>query len=134
MSSAPHPRNSAFSNQTGPPMPSVRPIKSLLAVAAAASLTTVFVASTTYAASDNTRRPVILDSQGGIYDGQGGTMLQTGPLSREPIVGARPIAAPAELAPPESSTPMVVAPYIQVPVGGGSTPPRPQPRPMPRTQ
>jgi hypothetical protein len=114
-------------------MPSVRPLKFVLALAAAVSLTTVFVASTAYAASDNSRRPVILDSQGGIYDGQGGTMLQTGPLSRQPIVGAQPIAAPAELAPPDSATPMVVAPYIQVPVGGGSTP-RPQPRPLPPTQ
>lgn len=113
-------------------MSPVRPLKSILAVAAAISLATV-VASSAYAASDSTRKPVILDSQGGIYDGQGGTMLQTGPLSRQPIVGAQPIAAPAELAPPDSSTPMVVAPYIQVPVGGGSTP-RPQPRPLPRTQ
>lgn len=114
-------------------MPPVRSLKFILAVASAASLATVLVASNAYAASDSTRAPVILDSQGGIYDGQGGTMLQTGPLSRQPIVGAQPIAAPAELAPPESSTPVVVAPYIQVPVGGGSTP-RPQPRPLPRTQ
>jgi hypothetical protein len=116
-------------------MPSVRPLKSILAVAALAALTTMLVGSTAFAASDNTRRPVILDSQGGIYDGQGGTMLQTGPLSREPIVGAQPIAAPAELAPPDSSTPMVVAPYIQLPVGGGSMPrPQPQPRPILRPQ
>jgi hypothetical protein len=119
-----------ISNQTGPPMPPVRPLKFIPAVAAALSLTTVLIASTSAdAASDSSRRPVILDSQGGIYDGQGGTMLQTGPLSREPIVGAQPIAAPAELASPESSPPMVVAPYIQVPVDGGSAP-----RPLPRTQ
>lgn len=115
-------------------MPSVRPLKFVLAVAAAASLTTVFIASTACAAPDDNRRPVILDSQGGIYDGQGGTMLQTGPLSRQPIVGAQPIAAPVELAPPDSSTPMVVAPYIQVPVGGGGSTSRPQPRPLLRTQ
>lgn len=117
-------------------MPSVRLLKSILAVAATAALTAVFAEPAAFAASaasDGPRRPVILDSQGGIYDGQGGSMLQTGPLSREPIVGAQPIAAPAELAPPDSSAPMVVAPYIQVPVVGGSTP-RPQPRPIPRTQ
>lgn len=112
-------------------MSPVRPLKSILAIAGAVSLATVLVAPTAYAAPDSTRKPLILDSQGGIYDGQGGTMLQTGPLSRQPIVGAQPIAAPAELAPPDS-TPVVVAPYIQVPVGGGSTP-RPQPRPLPRT-
>jgi hypothetical protein len=115
-------------------MPSVCPLKYVLPVAAAASLTMAFVTSTAFAASDSTRRPVILDSQGGVFDGQGGTMLQTGPLSRQPIVGAQPIAAPAELAPPDSG-PMVVAPYIQLPVGGGSTSrPQPQPRPVPRTQ
>jgi hypothetical protein len=35
------------------------------------------------------------------------------------------------LAPPDSSTPIIVAPYIQLPVGGGSRPP---PRPVPRPQ
>lgn len=114
-------------------MPLVRPLRFIPAMVVAVSLTAVLAAPAAFAASDSTRRPVILDSQGGIYDGQGGTMLQTAPLSRQPIVGAQPIAAPVELAPPESSTPMVVAPYIQVPVGGGSAP-RPQPRPLPRTQ
>jgi hypothetical protein len=121
-------------------MPSARPLKPILAVAVALSLAPVFAGSSAaFAASDSTRRPVILDSQGGIYDGQGGTMLQTGPLSREPIVGAQPMAAPVELAPPDSSTPMVVAPYIQVPVNGGATQrptprPRPRPRPVPGTE
>jgi hypothetical protein len=125
---------SGISNQPGPRMPSIRSLKFTLAAIAMTSLTTMFAASTAFAASDSTRRPpVILDSQGGIYDGQGGTMLQTGPLSRQPIVGAQPIATPAELAPPDSSTPMVVAPYIQLPAGGGSVP-RPQPLPIPRTQ
>ncbi|WP_408467516.1 hypothetical protein [Paraburkholderia fungorum] len=78
---------------------------------------------------------MILDSQSGISDGQSGTVLQTALFSRQPIVGAQPIAAPTELA-PNSSIPFVVAPYIPVPVGGGtpSPQPRPQPRPVPRGQ
>lgn len=115
-------------------MSSVRSLKSILAVAIL--LTTIFATPKTFGASDDTRRPVILDSQGGIYDGQGGTMVQTGSLSRQPIVGAQSIAVPAELAPPDSSVPMVVAPYIQLPAGGGSVPsrPLPHPRPTPRPQ
>lgn len=115
-------------------MPSIRSLKSILAALATTSLTTIFATSTTFAASDSTRPPVILDSQGGIYDGQGGTMLQTGPRSRQPIVSAQPIATPAELAPPDSSTPMVVAPYIQLPAGGSVARPQPQPLPVPRAQ
>jgi hypothetical protein len=114
----------------------VRLLKSVLAAAVAASLTTVFAVPATFAASSNdTRKPVILDSQSGISDGQSGTVLQTAPLSRQPIVGAQPIATPAELA-PNSSIPIVVAPYIPLPVGGGmpSPQPQPQPRPAPRTQ
>ena len=72
---------------------------------------------------------MILDSQSGINDGQSGTVLQTAPLSRQPIVGAQPIATPTELA-PNSSVPIVVAPYIQLPAGGGTPPPQPQPRPV----
>ncbi|CAE6818065.1 MULTISPECIES: hypothetical protein [Paraburkholderia] len=114
----------------------VRLLKSVLAMTAAASLTTVFAVSATFAASSTTaRKPVILDSQSGISDGQSGTVLQTAPLSRQPIVGAQPIATPTELA-PNSSVPFVVAPYIPVPVGGGtpSTQPQPQTRPVLRAQ
>ncbi|MFM0204667.1 hypothetical protein PQR53_33045 [Paraburkholderia fungorum] len=114
----------------------VRLLKTVVVMAVAASLTTVFAVPATFAASsNNARKPVILDSQGGISDGQSGTVLQTAPLSRQPIVEAQPIATPTELA-PNSSMPVVVAPYIPVPVGGG-TPypqPRPQPRPAPRAQ
>ncbi|WP_236002362.1 hypothetical protein [Paraburkholderia elongata] len=100
-------------------------------MAVAVSLTTVFAVPATFAASDNnTRKPVILDSQSGISDGQSGTVLQTAPLSRQPIVGAQPIATPTELA-PNSSIPIVVAPYIPVPVGGGTPSPQPQPQPRP---
>jgi hypothetical protein len=112
-------------------MSPVRPLKSLLAVTVAGSLAAVFAASTACAASTSARKPVILDSQSGIYDGQSGTVLQTAPLSRQPIVEAQPIATPAELA-PNSSIPIVVAPYIPLPAGRGVVPPQPQPRPVPR--
>ncbi|ASV99919.1 hypothetical protein [Paraburkholderia aromaticivorans] len=116
-------------------MPSFRSLQSVLVLTMAASLTTVFAVSSASAASTGARKPVILDSQNGISDGQSGTVLQTAPLSRQPIVEAQPITAPAELA-PNSSIPFVVAPYIQLPVGpaGGTTPPRPQPHPVPRAQ
>lgn len=109
----------------------VRSLQSMLAAAAiSASLITVFAVPAAFAASSNTGKPLILDTQSGISDGQSGAVLQTAPLSQELIVGAQPIAAPSELA-PNSSVPIVVAPYIQLPVGGG-VPPRlpPQPRPV----
>ena len=62
-------------------MPSVRSLQSLLAAAIAALLTTVCAVSNAFATPDSARRPVILDSQGGINDGQSGTVVQTGPLS-----------------------------------------------------
>lgn len=116
-------------------MSSVRSLQSILAAVIAAALTTVCAVPAAFATPDSARRPVILDSQGGINNGQSGTVVRTGPPSWQPIVGAQPIAAPAELAPPDSSVPIVVAPYIQLPVGGGSPPrPQPQPRPLPRSQ
>jgi hypothetical protein len=114
-------------------MSPIRSYQSILSVAAATLLTTIFAVSSAFATPDSARRPVILDSQGGINDGQSGTVMRTGPTSWQPIVGAQPIAAPAELPPPDSSIPIVVAPYIQLPAGGGP-PPRPQPRPLPRPQ
>lgn len=114
-------------------MSSVRSPQSILAVATAALLTMVFAVPTAFATPDSARRPVIVDSQGGIINGQSGTVVQTGPLSWQPIVGAQPIATPTELAPPESSIPIVVAPYLQLPAGGGA-PPRPQPRLLPPSQ
>lgn len=119
-------------------MPSARSLQFIFAVTAAVSLTTTFTAPVAYAASSantsTTRKPLILDSQNGINDGQSGTVLQTAPLSHQAIVGAQPIAAPTELA-PNSSMPYVVAPYIQLPTGGNTPqPPRPQPRPVPRSQ
>jgi hypothetical protein len=112
----------------------VRLFKSLLATALAVSLTAIWAVPATFAASsNNVRKPVILDSQSGISDGQGGTVLQTAPLSRQPIVQAQPIATPVELT-PNSSMPVVVAPYIPVPVGAGTPYPQPQPRPVPRAK
>ncbi|CAB3719908.1 hypothetical protein [Paraburkholderia rhynchosiae] len=111
------------------------PIRSLktAVTAIAISLTVACCAvSSVLAASSNSRKPVILDSQSGISDGQSGTVLQTAPLSRQPIVEAQPIATPTELA-PNSSVPIVVAPYIQLPIGAGATP-QPQPRPAPHPQ
>ena len=87
-------------------------------------------ASTAFAASSTNRQPLILDTQGGISDGQGGTVLQTAPLSHSRIVEAQPIAAPEELAPPNGAPPYIVAPYIQLP--GASTTPYPTPTPQPR--
>lgn len=72
-------------------------------------------------------QPLVLDTQQGISDGQNGMILQTAPLSRAPMVEAQRPAAAAGLA-PESSPPLVVAPYVEVP-GGGSRPahsPRPR--------
>ncbi|SEC80337.1 hypothetical protein SAMN02787142_1985 [Burkholderia sp. WP9] len=117
-------------------MPSARQHQLLLVLTIAASMAMVFAASSASAASASTRKPVILDSQNGISDGQSGTVLQTAPLSRQPIVEAQPIATPTELA-PNSSIPIVVAPYIPLPVGGATsrpTQPQPQPHPAPRSQ
>jgi hypothetical protein len=79
--------------------------------------------------------PLILDTQKGISDGHSGTVLQTAPLSHQRIVEAQPIASASSTtgSTQNSSTPLIVAPYIQLPSGGGTpTPhPMPQPRSMP---
>ncbi|WP_025602951.1 hypothetical protein [Burkholderia sp. WSM2230] len=107
----------------------IRPLQRSAAVIAI-SLATACAASSIFAASSNSRKPVILDTQSGISDGQSGSVLQTAPLSRQPIVEAQPIATPTELA-PNSSVPIVVAPYIQLPVGGATLQPQLQPQPQP---
>ena len=76
-------------------------------------------------------RPLILDTQHGIQDGKGGLVLQTAPLSSEPIVEPASIRTPAGQT-SNSSVPLFVAPYINVPGWGAS--PANQPRPMPRPQ
>ncbi|NIF45908.1 hypothetical protein F3J14_34735 [Burkholderia sp. Tr-862] len=76
-------------------------------------------------------KPLILDTQRGIQDGKGGLVLQTAPLSSEPIVepaGMRTSAGQG----PNSSVPLFVAPYINVPGWGAS--PANQPQPTPRLQ
>ncbi|HEY4802752.1 MAG TPA: hypothetical protein VIH96_09045 [Paraburkholderia sp.] len=83
-------------------------------------------------ASAHAGQPLILDTQMGISDGQPGQVLQNAPLSHEPMVQA---VQPAGLA-PDSSQPYIVAPYVEVPAGGGSggrpnPPPRPPHRPAP---
>jgi len=90
-------------------------------------------APTAFAASSGGGQPLILDTQQGISDGHSGTVLQTAPLSHERIVQAKPIATPTELT-PDSSVPIVVAPYIQLPAGGGTSTSRPQPRPVQHSQ
>ena len=76
-------------------------------------------------------KPLILDTQRGIQDGQGGLVLQTAPLSSEPIVEPAGMRTPAGQG-TNSSVPLFVAPYINVPGWGVS--PANQPRPAPRPQ
>ncbi|QCP48821.1 hypothetical protein FAZ95_06240 [Trinickia violacea] len=79
------------------------------------------------ASAQSNGKPLVLDTESGINDGQSGLVLQTAPLSRQPMVAAKPTATPSELQ-PDSSQPIVVAPYINLPVGGASAP-RPVYRP-----
>jgi hypothetical protein len=72
--------------------------------------------------------PLILDTQKGISDGQKGVVLQSAPLSHEPIVTAK---QPAGTATDQSSQPYVVAPYIEMSGGGAPRPNPPRPRPVP---
>lgn len=116
-------------------MPTVRLIRfSQGVVVPALFATAALFTSTAFAESGG--QPLILDTQHGISDGQGGTVLQTAPLSHERIVQAQPIASPTELA-PNSSTPLIVAPYIQLPAGGGNSGSGgtsvPHPKPQPRS-
>ena len=76
-------------------------------------------------------KPLILDTQRGIQDGKGGLVLQTAPLSSEPIVEPAGMRTPAGQG-PNSSVPLFVAPYINVPGWGVS--PANQSRPTPRPQ
>ncbi|MGS0897623.1 hypothetical protein ACVBGC_34780 [Burkholderia stagnalis] len=71
-------------------------------------------------------KPPILDTQRGIQDGKGGLVLQTAPLSSAPIVEPASMRTPAGQA-PNTSIPLFVAPYINVPGRGA---PAGQPRPM----
>ncbi|CAB3771716.1 hypothetical protein LMG29542_06693 [Paraburkholderia humisilvae] len=116
----------------------VRSTHLVITAAASMLLAQAFAASSAFAASGG--QPLILDSQHGISDGQSGTVLQNAPLSQQPIVQATPAAQPEQLAPyNNSSTPIYVAPYINLPTNAGKPPhsggPRPQPpRPAPQPQ
>ncbi|MBR8003720.1 hypothetical protein [Burkholderia vietnamiensis] len=83
------------------------------------------------AAASSASQALILDTQRGIVDGKGGLVLQTAPLSSEPIVEPAGIRAPAGQG-ANSSVPLFVAPYINVP--GWNVGPANQPRPAPRPQ
>lgn len=74
-------------------------------------------------------KPLILDTQRGIQDGTGGLVLQTAPLSTEPIVEPAGMRTPAGQT-PNTSVPLFVAPYINVPAWGA--PPVNQQRLAPR--
>jgi hypothetical protein len=76
------------------------------------------------------RQPLVLDTQTGIHDGKSGIVLQNAPLSRAPIAAPAQMASPAELA-PNSTVPLIVAPYVQVPAWN-STQPAPRPPIQPR--
>ncbi|MGU7785360.1 hypothetical protein [Burkholderia sp. PU8-34] len=76
-------------------------------------------------------QPLVLDTQRGIQDGKSGLLLQTAPLSSEPIVEPAKMRAPAEQT-PGTSIPLFVAPYINVP--GWGTPPAGQSKPVPQPQ
>jgi len=115
----------------------VRLIRSLQGAVLPALFTTVsllaLAAPTAFADSSSAGQPLILDTQRGISDAQSGTVLQTAPLSHERIVQAQPIATPTELT-PNSSVPLVVAPYIQLPAGGGTSSAHPTSQPRPTSQ
>lgn len=66
--------------------------------------------------------PVVLDTQTGIHDGQSGIVLQNAPLSRAPMVQAQQLPTPTELNATTSGSPIVVAPYIELPGENGAAP------------
>ncbi|PRH50144.1 hypothetical protein [Burkholderia multivorans] len=84
-------------------------------------------------AAATSSKPLILDTQRGIQDGRGGLVLQTAPLSSEPIVEPAGMRAPAGQT-GTSSIPLFIAPYIDVPAAGASrtgSPAAITPRPRP---
>ena len=112
------------------PVRLIRSLKGAFVPALFAAVSMTLAAPTAFAASSSAGQPLILDTQHGISDGHSGTVLQTAPLSHQRIVEAKPIASPTQLT-PNSSTPLVVAPYIQLPAGGGTPTPHPKPQPRP---
>lgn len=94
------------------------PIRAFPAVCAAACLLLSGIAPPAMADG----KPLILDTQTGINDGQSGIVLQNAPLSRKPIVEAQPMAAPVQLEESSAQPPVIVSPYIQLPGVGASAP------------
>jgi hypothetical protein len=117
------------------PVRLIRSLKRVFVPALFVAASMAIAAPTAFADASSAGQPLILDTQHGISDGHSGTVLQTAPLSHQRIVEAQPIASPTELT-PNSSTPIIVEPYVQLPAGGGTPPPhpRPQPRPVPPSQ
>ncbi len=100
----------------------------LLPATIGALLSAVLLALTPAAARAG--QPLVLDTQHGISDGQSGIVLQNAPLSHAPMVEAQ--QSPAPYSPgTNSSTPIVVAPYIELPGGGSRPMPPPRPKPQP---
>jgi hypothetical protein len=95
-----------------------------------ASVWLVATAISQPALADSDRKPVILDTQTGIHDGQSGVVLQSAPLGRTPIVSATDVAAPGELA-PQTQPAIVVSPYIALPAGASAPLTELRPRPAP---
>lgn len=112
------------------PVRLIRSLKGAFVPALLAAVSMTLAAPMAFAASSNAGQPLILDTQHGISDGHSGTVLQTAPFSHQRIVEAQPIASPTQLT-PNSSTPLIVAPYIQLPAGGGTPTPHPKPQPRP---
>ncbi|MGK8203385.1 hypothetical protein ACRS3T_06165 [Burkholderia cenocepacia] len=81
------------------------------------------------AAAATSSKPLILDTQRGIQDGTGGLMLQTAPLSSEPIVEPAGMRAPVGQG-ANTSIPLFMAPYIDVSGAQPAGRPRPTPRPQ----
>ncbi|MBB2999982.1 MULTISPECIES: hypothetical protein [Paraburkholderia] len=68
-------------------------------------------------------QPLILDTQHGISDGQKGIVLQNAPLGQSQMVPMQQLPSPDA----NNQQPIIVAPYVEVPGGGGGRPPRPRP-------
>ncbi|CAB3796184.1 hypothetical protein LMG28688_04255 [Paraburkholderia caffeinitolerans] len=94
---------------------------------ASAVLATTLASAGAYAGG----KPLILDTQHGISDGQSGTVLQNAPLSSQPMVQTQSLPTLNGTGADNSQVPIIVSPYVEVP-GGGGRPPRPMPRPTPQ--
>ncbi|WP_322054085.1 hypothetical protein [Paraburkholderia bannensis] len=94
-------------------------------LAVALSTLTAAVVALASAGAHAAGKPLILDTETGINDGQSGTVLQTAPLSHQPMVQMQQLPT-LNGDGTSGSQPIIVAPYVEVP-GGGGRPPRPRP-------